>query len=159
MANAVDVAREFLRLAKDAGQPLTNMQIQKLVYIAHGVHLAREDEALLDEEVNAWKHGPVIPAVYLAFKQYLNKEIDLSKEARENVPLSLKEKDSVKFTFDNFAKYNGWTLRDITHKEGSPWHKIWFDGNGYETYNAEIPNRTIKEHYKNIFRTNKVTAL
>ncbi|MFY8325436.1 Panacea domain-containing protein [Pseudoalteromonas sp. ZZD1] len=159
MSNAVDVAREFLSLAKREGKSLTNMQIQKLVYIAHGVHLAKEDEPLLDEEVNAWKHGPVIPAVYLAFKQYLNRDIDLDKEVREYVSLSSKEKDSVKFAFDNFSQYNGWTLRDITHKEGSPWHRIWFDGNGQETYNAEIPNSIIKEHYKKIFKTNKVVAL
>ncbi|MGT8840350.1 Panacea domain-containing protein, partial [Vibrio cholerae] len=72
---AVEVAKELLFLAKGSGINLTNMQIQKLVYIAHGLHLAIQKEALLEEPVRAWKHGPVIPEVYRAYKQYLNGNI------------------------------------------------------------------------------------
>lgn len=159
MTKAVNIAREFLRLAKEDEKSMTNMQLQKLVYIAHGVHLARENETLLDEEVNAWKHGPVIPDVYYAFKQYLNTNIDLDKEVKNQGELNAKELESIQFTYDNFGEYNGWTLREVTHRKGSPWYKIWYDGNGNETFNAVIPNKDIQEHYKNIFKTERVVAL
>lgn len=159
MANSVDVARELLRLAREDGKSLTNMQLQKLVYIAHGLHLAYHDKPLLNEEVSAWKHGPVIPKVYYAFKQYLNTAIDTAREGNPQQELPEDELDSIKGAYNNFAKFNGWTLRNITHQEGSPWWKVWYDRNGQETFNAIIPNNIIKEHYLKIKQTGKATVL
>ncbi|PWK52859.1 Panacea domain-containing protein [Pleionea mediterranea] len=159
MANSVDVARELLKLANKDGKSLTNMQLQKLVYIAHGLHLAYHDKPLLDEEVSAWKHGPVIPKVYYAFKQYLNTAIDTQTEGSPQLGFSSDEIDSIRGAYDNFAKFNGWTLRNITHKEGSPWWKVWYDRKGRETFNAIIPNSVIKEHYLTIKETGKATIL
>lgn len=156
---AVEIAKELLFLAKESGINLTNMQIQKLVYIAHGLHLAIQKEALLEEPVRAWKHGPVIPEVYRAYKQYLNSNIDLDKEAKDRPILTDAERESVKITFDNFSKFSGWQLREITHIKGSPWHKVWFDGNGNETYNAVIDDHIISEHYNKILKTQVVDAL
>ncbi|WP_217522081.1 Panacea domain-containing protein [Vibrio metschnikovii] len=157
MSNAVDVAREFINLAKEDGKRLTNLQLQKLVYIAHGIHLAKSGQPLLDQEVNAWKHGPVIPSVYNVFKKYKNSPIEYS-EGSDVIDLNDYEKESIKDTYVNFGKFNGWTLREVTHKEGSPWYKVWHE-DGSAKLNAIIPNDIIKSHYDEIVRSGKASVL
>src|SRR5215510_7158653 len=52
----------------DLGQPLTPMKLQKLVYFAHGWSLALTGVPLIKDAVEAWRYGPVIPALYHEFK-------------------------------------------------------------------------------------------
>ena len=68
--NSKAVANHFLELAKRDGQTIDPMKIQKLAYYAHGFFLALYDKPLLDDRVEAWKWGPVIPSLYHEFKQY-----------------------------------------------------------------------------------------
>lgn len=64
------IANRFLVVAKSCGQELTPMKIQKLVYYAHGWHLAIKATSLIDEQVEAWPFGPVIPSLYHAFRHF-----------------------------------------------------------------------------------------
>jgi uncharacterized phage-associated protein len=68
--DARTVANEFLRLARDRGHELTNMQLQKLVYIAHGYTLAILHEPLVRQDIEAWRYGPVIKDLYQVLRQY-----------------------------------------------------------------------------------------
>src|SRR5260370_3705804 len=63
-------ANEFLELAKKDGQQLTQMQFQNLVYFAYGWYLAITGQRLIDERVEAWQWGPVIPSIYKEFKRF-----------------------------------------------------------------------------------------
>lgn len=67
--SAKAVANEFLHLAKDEGRSVTPMQLLKLVYFAYGWYWAFADDRLLDERVQAWKYGPVVPSVYHEFER------------------------------------------------------------------------------------------
>jgi uncharacterized phage-associated protein len=73
--NALAVANHFLDIAEKAGQRLTPMKLQKLVYFAHGWHLGLTGEPLLDEEIQAWSFGPVVRSVYNAFRDCGGDEI------------------------------------------------------------------------------------
>jgi len=44
------------------------MKLQKLVYYAHGWHLALNNEPLIDEQVECWQYGPVISSLFHEFK-------------------------------------------------------------------------------------------
>src|SRR5712691_11530985 len=69
--SALTVANTFLDLATQEGKYVTNMKLQKLVYIAHGYYLAyRAGEPLIFEDVKAWQWGPVIVELYEALRQY-----------------------------------------------------------------------------------------
>ena len=69
------VANYFLDKAKNAHRPLTPMKLQKLVYIAHGWHLALFDASLIRERVQAWRWGPVIEDLYHEFKEFAKQPI------------------------------------------------------------------------------------
>src|SRR5947209_4090298 len=68
--DARSVANEFLKIAQHGGRVLTNMQLQKLVYIAHGYALAILHKPLIKQSVEAWRYGPVVPDLYHALRQY-----------------------------------------------------------------------------------------
>lgn len=70
VSNACEVANFFVSRFQQAGDPLTNMKLQKLLYYAQGWHLALKGDALFDERIEAWPHGPVVPPVYGTFKHY-----------------------------------------------------------------------------------------
>src|SRR4051794_36847985 len=63
------IANYFLDLAEQSGKQLTPMQIQKLVYLAHGWNLAIKGEPLIAERIEAWTYGPVIRNLYDEFKK------------------------------------------------------------------------------------------
>ena len=69
MAAAMDVARQFVRLAWNGEEPegLTHMRLQKLLYYAQGWHLAAFGRPLFVGRIEAWKHGPVVKEVYPRF--------------------------------------------------------------------------------------------
>ena len=70
------IANYFLEKAKAEGNSLTPMQVQKLVYFAHGWYLGLFGEPLIKESVQAWSYGPVIPSLYQEFKRFGNQGID-----------------------------------------------------------------------------------
>lgn len=61
------VANYMLDRSSDA-PALTNLSVQKLVFFAHGVCLASASQPLVRNDFEAWDHGPVVPALYDAFK-------------------------------------------------------------------------------------------
>lgn len=70
---AVDVAKYFITIngqknSDDEGNNLSKLKLQKLLYYAQGYYLALYNEALFDEEIRAWEHGPVVKEVYDHFK-------------------------------------------------------------------------------------------
>ena len=56
--DARSIASYLLNRAADRG--LDALQVMKLTYIAHGFALASLNKVLIDDDVEAWKYGPVI---------------------------------------------------------------------------------------------------
>jgi len=76
MYNPLAVANYFIYKSIDEGVSITPMKVLKLVYIAHGWHLGIRKEPLITEQTEAWKYGPVVESVYIAFKKYGKNDID-----------------------------------------------------------------------------------
>ena len=54
MANVQDVVRFFIDYGEKSGEPMTNMRVNKLLYFAQGIHLAKENQPLFLNEIEAW---------------------------------------------------------------------------------------------------------
>jgi uncharacterized phage-associated protein len=144
--SAKAVANEFLHLAKDEGRSVTPMQLLKLVYFAYGWYWAFADDRLLDERVQAWKYGPVVPSVYHEFKSFGNEPIDSFATEWELSPsggkLSFRVEEPkipecdefprklIRRVWDVYKGYSAIQLSRMTHEPGTPW--------------AETPNREVK---------------
>ena len=71
LINASNVAEYFLSLTEpEAGDIMSNLKLQKLVYYAQGYHLALFNKEFFSDEIEAWEHGPVVPQLYHCYKQY-----------------------------------------------------------------------------------------
>jgi len=133
------VANEFLELAKRDGRQLTPMQLQKLVYFAYGWYLAITGERLIDERVEAWQWGPVIPSLYSAFREYGSDPIDDvpgelyfdgAKIKVRKFPLVSDDpgrdtiaRNVIRRVWEIYGKYSASQLSGMTHEPNSPWSR------------------------------------
>jgi uncharacterized phage-associated protein len=145
MYDARSVANEFLRVAHAKGRVLTNMQLQKLVYIAHGYSLAILDQKLIKQAVEAWRYGPVIPTLYHALREYgsgvVSKPINLFSEEK----LSETHRALVSSVETAYGSFSGPQLSTMTHRKGTPWREIYQPNAAFN--NDTIPDPLIKNHY------------
>lgn len=147
MTSAIAVAQAFLDLASEEGQKLSNMQLQKLVFFAHGVHLAAYDgKPLIDDPIKAWDFGPVIPSLYERLRKYGKGTVDpnLAPETRGLFDPEGHEQKTIQVVWNAYKGYDAWALSDISHQENSPWHKAWT-----QSKYSDIPDGLILDYYKN----------
>ena len=143
---ALAVADFFLRKTEEIGKVLTPLQLIKIVYLAHGWFLGLYGRPLLDEAVQAWKYGPVIPSVYHAVKIFGNSGISVSFLKRyRSERFSPEEENIMEQTLDIYGGYSGLQLSSLTHQEGTPWKEIW-DGSKCK----EIPDASIRRHFEEL---------
>lgn len=140
--NAEAVANAFLELAKRDGKRLTNMQLQKLVYIAHGWSLALLRKPLLDTDVQAWEWGPVIPKLYNRLKKYGAGYVTELIPSDDTVDPDSEEMSIIERVWEAYGDFNGPQLSAITHTEGTPWSLTWKS----RPY-GEIERGLIAQHY------------
>ncbi len=132
------------------------MQLIKLVYIAHGWHLALQQQPLLDEPVEAWKFGPVIASLYHEFKTYGNSaikekasEFDFDENAFVTPELDADERTRalLRRVWDVYSPMSGIQLSGLTHREGTPWDTVWNKLGKKGRRHAIIPNDLIAKHF------------
>lgn len=157
--SAKEIANYFLELS--AKKDISPLKIQKLVYIAHGWHLALYGEPLVrDELAEAWEYGPVFPSIYHEFKEFgsgpiLKPALDWLYysslgEWRSHIPqIRLDDERTIAFLdriWELYGRFSAGELSAMTHEEGSPWSHV------RETMgpikNANIGNALIEEYYK-----------
>lgn len=141
---ALQVADKFIRLGQKSGKYFTQMQLLKLVYIAHGWMLATSNQPLIYNQVEAWQYGPVIPELYHELKYNGAKPIE-RPILSEEVSFSPHEEHVIDFTFKNYGNFSAFQLSDITHASNTPWSETF----GKSNY---IPDNLIANHYKELYQ-------
>ncbi len=76
------MARYFIVRAYENGieAEMTNMKVQKLLYYFQSLHLAFYDELLFDEEIQAWRYGPVCPPAYRFYGEFEAKQLPVPSQ-------------------------------------------------------------------------------
>jgi uncharacterized phage-associated protein len=150
-ANAIAYA--FVQKGIQEGKFVTQMKLQKMVYFAHGYHLAKYGEPLIREEFEAWKFGPVIPDIYQSYKLYGSDPIfdtDLISRSTTDVgkPAELSEsaKDALEYTWRFTKRLSATQLSHWTHLAGSPWALVY----NPNEWSIPIKNESIKEYFKEL---------
>ena len=145
------ISEYFLHLSsKEDTGGIDPMKINKLIYLAHGWHLGFYEEPLINEEVSAWKYGPVIPSVYHHYKIHGANIISNRKYKKDTFnEIDNSAKHLLRHVWNHYKKYNGLGLSMITHEKDTPWNEIWNEKGGKDRLGAVIDNNTIKEHYRN----------
>lgn len=150
--NAVDVAFSLLKHAAKQGKCFTNLQLQKLTYVCHGLSLAHFDRPLIIDDVFAWQYGPVVPSVYFRFKDYGSQVI--TEVTQSIADLDCESESIISEVVEKLGDLSGPQLVELTHRNGSPWEKVW-DG----TRHKIIPDVVIRDHYLQIKQTGRTSSL
>ncbi|MFN0132835.1 MAG: Panacea domain-containing protein [Phycisphaerales bacterium] len=121
---ALEIARYLLwRVARerpDDPDYLTPLKLQKLLYYVQGWHLVEAQTPAFDDEIQAWRDGPVVVAVYREFRS-LGKGPILS--APQTPPeLVAPTRAVVESVWSRYKDYSAFKLSDMTHDE-MPWTK------------------------------------
>lgn len=170
--DAKAVANYFLSLAETRGQQLDALKLQKLVYFAHGWHLAIKDQPLIDEQVEAWSFGPVIRSLYREFRNDGNRpirsramDIDMMKDVETGEIYDRVIEPSVndgsgdaEFTrsllnrvWEVYGEYTGIQLSNMTHEPNSPWYKVFYETyGGHPPKGTDIPAEMIRDYFVSI---------
>jgi uncharacterized phage-associated protein len=134
------------------------MQLLKLVYIAHGWHRGYFDQNLIDDAVEAWRYGPVIPSIYRRVKKYGRHHISEAidgfdpEDEIENNPPHKDTKALLDRVWEVYKNKDGIELSALTHEKGTPWDEVWSqpDQPGCFSMNKIIPNNIIDQYYKKL---------
>lgn len=160
---ATAVAAWFVELvADDAEQDLTPLKLQKLVYLAHSLYMHRFRVPLIEDEVQAWKDGPVVKQVYGVYKSFQNSPIVLADQNLVPRSWPAEAEETLSDIWACFGGYSALKLRSITHEAG-PWKQVWTP----DSRNLIIPADAIRDAWVQfekyaesplVARTNTTTA-
>lgn len=144
------IANRLISIADEDHGSMSIMRLLKFAYLAHGWTLAIIDKPLVNDHVQAWKYGPVIPSIYYAFRPYgvyRLPPIPLVKEVEE-IKIDDKIDDLLISVYDLYKHLSDSQLSELTHMKGGPWH-ITYKPN---TRHLIIPNDLISQHFKDKLR-------
>lgn len=151
MASAHDVAAfivHWFGQKPKAENDLTQLKLQKLLYYCQGHYLAWAGEPLFSEDIQAWDHGPVVPAVYLAYR---NTNGQGAKVVTECVggdvnAIDNRTKSFIREVLNVRGQYSAWRLRELTHAE-SPWKESF-----EKARKSKISTESMKEFFEQYIR-------
>ena len=99
---------------------VSNLQLQKILYITHMAFMGENKGApLIEERFEAWEYGPVVPSLYYKLRHYGSKRIRVifSKEDISGTP----EEAELKRACDGLLSKEVSDLVAFTHRTGGAW--------------------------------------
>ena len=150
---STQVANELISLSKKS--PLTHMQIQRLIYISHGLCLKIWARPLSIDDPEARRFGPIYrlvwdslrhTGVYPVAEKIPSKQI-LPYKGTKLGQWKEEEKDLVKRVYDACVSLASFQLATVTHNTDTPWDQIYSNGRGR---NVDIPSSRIEDQFRKL---------
>lgn len=125
-----DVASAVIRLAIAEGNPLTNLQLQKILYLCQLAYVKAEQRLLFPEEIVAWQYGPVVKASYDEYsyrgasslrKAHMTKRDWLHDKAIPVAELDDEAMSVIQPIVLAWYRRPLWDLVNESHKKDGPW--------------------------------------
>jgi len=134
----------------EAGDVLSHLKLQKLLYYAQAWHFTLTDKPLIGEGFEAWMHGPVVRSVYERFRHVLPYSSvltpDVTLEVPQFEPGTLAILEDIRAIY---GEHSGSYLEDLTHSE-APWIRARGGLPPHAYCDKEITLESMKEYYTDI---------
>ncbi len=98
------------RYQNEFGERISEMKLHKLLYFTQRESIIQFGIPMFNETFLAWKYGPVIPSIRIAYANNLLIEVP-SKVWQE------KYTETMNFIFTQYASKDAWSLSFLTHNE------------------------------------------
>lgn len=147
------LANNILWLGREHKRSISNLQLQKFLYFAHGHYIAKTDKLLCKEGFQPWQYGPVLGPVYYCCKEYGSGPVEsycaefdpISKNFisfRVDISKDTVLKDVLSEVWTLYSDKDAMDLVKLSHKEGGAWH------DAREKNLLYLDNESIKKEFK-----------
>ncbi len=126
MYQAIHLSKYIVTKCTNDGCPISNLQLQKILYYIQKDFLHRDSIAFSDD-IEAWQFGPVVPAVYYKYCGFGAMPIIGTFEVEGIDSLDLQAIDRV---VDDKKYLNPWEMVADTHKPNGAWDRVYQNGSG-----------------------------
>lgn len=162
---AINVLQAAKYLCKKSQWRLSNLELQKIIYICHVIYMGEKDCILIEGNFQAWKFGPVHPDLYehlkcfgaapipeTAFREVedLNCITEVHHETADSSSQGnrdssrLPECELLNKASESFPPGYGPQLVEATHWDKGAWKKNYIP----HLKHIVIPDKDIKEEHK-----------
>ena len=139
MNSSMDIAKYIVDYCTRCGKPITNLQLQKILYYVQLNFIRIFGSMAFPENIQAWQYGPVVPNVYERFSSYGPTRICNLYENIANI-FSVEQEKLVNRVIDACTSITPWELVEKSHRPGGPWDRA------YDGTKVDIPIEYIKEY-------------
>lgn len=144
MPSIMQVART---LGHVSGWSLSNLEMNKIGFIAEMLHLGRTDAPLINEQWQAWSYGPVQPELYHKAKVFGADPVRDIFLSALLMPNSSEEK-AVRDAYTMMKDLRPGQMINITHQPDGAWARSYAPG----TKGRPIPKSAIKAEYYTLIK-------
>lgn len=123
---------------------VSNLALQKILYLAHQFHLGRTGTPLIEETFEAWDYGPVVPVVYQRARGFGSGPVRNVFHWIDPVAPGSSEYAALKEVAEWARDVPARRLVSITHWKEGAWNKFYRPG----VRGVKIPNDSVLEEYK-----------
>jgi uncharacterized phage-associated protein len=167
---SLEAAKYIIALLDSKGDDsLTNKKLQKLLYYVQAWNLAVFGTPLFNEQPQAWRHGPVYPTVYQAYKKFGSEKVSIDDEyertalsSDETVQLMehehrlpVEQLGLIEEVMKKYATRSALHLEIISHQE-----KPWLDAReGLGDFDASanvITHESMRQYYSSLRKKKEV---
>ena len=127
-----------------SANPISNLKLQKLLYYVQGWSLAIYDRPAFYEEIQAWVHGPVVPAAFYEYKHFGWNPIEVPTE---EIVVSESESKHIGNVLRVYGAYSARDLEYISHRE-SPWLEARGTAGSNDISRAIITHESMKSFFR-----------
>lgn len=139
--SALSAARTLCQMR---GWAVTNLELQKILYIAQMFHLGTTGRPLLTEKFEAWDYGPVIPELYRRVRGFGSDPVRNVFHWETEVAPGSSEYQMLKQASDATKDLSPGRLVSITHWPHGAWYKCYQPN----VRGIIIPNDMILDEYR-----------
>lgn len=156
---ALDLSKYIIAKYDNVGDLVTNKKLQKILYYIKAWGLVYFEDGVIDDDFEAWIHGPVCPSVYKEYKifGYNSIKIDYKGISSSQFINNFKqqygktEEDKNKIAmidavFNKYGKLSSLQLELLTHSE-YPWIDARGNLSPIETGNRKIDEEAMRNFY------------
>ena len=150
------IANHFIQCFGADANGIEHMKLQKLVYCSYGWMLAingLDHPRLTNEGPQIWKFGPVFQGLYNSLKVFGRAPISTVVSSTPFMPAECIDTNDadvdqlVKWIWARYGHLTSFALSDMTHKEGTPWHRVASENDFRIDFNTAIPDQYIFEEF------------
>ena len=158
--NAYDLGHIITHYVNQKGDTVSHKKLQKLLYYVEAWHLVNLDTPILEEDFEAWVHGPVVPELYRKLKEFGFNNLEVINDEYATVDAEIKaiivknelsdeQVELIGNVLNRYGSLTSFELELLSHSE-APWIEARKNIPPHMPCNNIISKDRMKEFYSSL---------